>query len=99
MKMSPEPLPEMLPSRPESKRDAAGDPFQLVGQKRRVCGDDDDDRPGVVALGVERNFVADRHSGNPQEMPHAEIALNQHAHCVAAQFVRELARGCAGPAL
>ena len=50
MKISPEPLPEMLPSRPKTERDAAGNSLQLMRQQRSVCGDHNDDRANVGAI-------------------------------------------------
>ena len=101
MKMSPEPLPAMLPVRARPERGAARQPLELVRQQRRVGRDDDDDRAGlarIVGHAVGRCAGVcgiSRPTGTPaivQLRRAAEVGLHQHADGVAARSRPDHAR-------
>ena len=106
MKISPEPLPEMLPLRPEPERHAARDPFQLMREQRRVGGDDDDDGAALGDVGGDEhvrlgrgNLAPDGDAGDAQIVARPVIALHEHADRVAAVLGIEAARRGADAAL
>ena len=97
------------PGASEAEPGAAGQPLALVRGKRGVGGDDDDDRAVLFGHGLGRLFLAgDARGGDVPAHGHAVdeqiltltvVALNEHAHGVAAELLGEHAGACPDAAL
>ncbi len=106
MKMSPEPLPEMLPLRPSPERDPPGEPFQLMREERCVGRDDDDDGAELLFIrGDERirlgrgNFATHVDARDAQIVARSVVALDEDTDRVAAVLRTQASRGGADAAL
>ena len=87
MKISPEPSPEMLPSRPRPRVTRLAMRFIWLGSSGASVATTTMIEPVSSShTGLAGNFVAYGRARDAQEMADSKIALHQHADRVAALF-------------
>ena len=108
MKMSPEPLPEMLPSRPSPRVARCAQALELSAERSGASVAIDNDDRAVLGHSAKKlvgvwilrfDFPADGNSGDAEILARAVVALHQNADGVAAIFDFEAARRRADAAL